>query len=77
MVMSRVAWMLATGTVAGLILTFAARRLIGMVIYFEAQKEAGGFALLALLLVIAGLAAALIPAARAASIEPMQALRSE
>jgi ABC-type antimicrobial peptide transport system permease subunit len=77
MVMSRVAWMLATGTVAGLILTIAARRLIGMVIYFEAQKEAGGFALLALLLVIAGLAAALIPAARAASIEPMQALRSE
>ncbi len=77
MVMSRVAWMLATGTVAGLILTIAARRLIGMVIYFEAQKEAGGFALLALLLVVAGLAAALIPAARAASIEPMQALRSE
>jgi ABC-type antimicrobial peptide transport system permease subunit len=33
--------------------------------------------LLALLLVVAGLVAALIPAARAASIEPMQALRSE
>jgi putative ABC transport system permease protein len=77
MVMSRVAWMLAAGTVSGLVLTFAARKLIGMVIYFEGQKEAGGFVLLALLLVIAGLVATLIPAVRAASIEPMQALRSE
>jgi ABC-type lipoprotein release transport system permease subunit len=48
-----------------------------MVIYFEAQKEAGGFLALALLLIVAGLLAALIPAARAASIEPMEALRAE
>jgi predicted permease len=77
MVLQRVAWMLAAGTAAGLVLTFFARKLIGMVIYFEAQKEAGGFLLVALLLVVAGLLAALIPAARAASTEPMQALRSE
>jgi predicted permease len=77
MVLRRVAWMLAAGTVVGLVLTVIARKLIGMVIYFDAQKEAGGFLLLALLLVVAGLVAALIPAARAASIEPMQALRSE
>jgi putative ABC transport system permease protein len=77
MVLQRVAWMLAAGTVAGLVLTFVARKAIGMVIYFEVQKEAGGFLTLALLLIAAGLLAALIPAARAASIEPMQALRSE
>jgi len=77
MVLRRVALMLAAGTAVGLVLTYAARKLIGMVIYFEAQKEAGEFVLLALLLVIAGMLAALIPAARAASIEPMQALRSE
>jgi predicted permease len=77
MVMSRVAWMLGAGTAVGLALTVAARKLIGMVIYFEPQKEAGGFLLLALLLVIAGLVAALIPAARAASVEPMRALRAE
>jgi ABC-type antimicrobial peptide transport system permease subunit len=77
MVMRRVAWMLCAGAAAGLALTVAARKLIGMVIYFEAQKEVAGFLLLALLLVVAGLVAALIPAARAASIEPMQALRSE
>jgi predicted permease len=77
MVMNRVAWMLVAGTVAGLVLTIFVRKIIGMVIYFDAQKEAGGFVLLALLLLASGLVAALIPAARAASVEPIQALRSE
>ena len=77
MVMSRVAWMLGAGALAGLGLTFAVRKLIGVVIYFDAQREAGGFLLLAMLLIVAGLVAALIPAARAASIEPMQALRND
>lgn len=77
MVMRRVAWMLGAGAVVGFVLTVLARKLIGMVIYFDAQKEAGGFLLVALVLVAAGLVAALIPATRAASIEPMQALRSE
>ncbi len=77
MVLSRVALMLGAGTAAGLLLTLVARKMIGMVIYFDAQKEAGSFVLLGLLLVVAGLVATLIPAARAASIEPMQALRSE
>jgi predicted permease len=77
MVLGRVAQMLLAGTAAGLVLTLLARKLIGMVIYFEAQQEAGGFALLVLLLLVAGLLAAMIPAARAASIEPIEALRSE
>jgi ABC-type antimicrobial peptide transport system permease subunit len=77
MVLRRVAWMLLAGTAAGFALTLAVRKVIGMVIYFDPQKEVGGFLMLALLLVVAGLVATLIPAARAASIEPMQALRSE
>ena len=77
MMLRRVAVMLAIGAAAGLVLTLFTRKLIGIVIYFEAQKEAAGFLLLALLLVAAGLLAALIPALRAASIEPMRALRSE
>jgi ABC-type antimicrobial peptide transport system permease subunit len=77
MVMRRVAWMLAAGTIAGLILTLFARKMIAIVIYFEARQEAGGLLVTALLLVTVGLLAALFPAARAASIEPMQALRTE
>jgi predicted permease len=77
MVMRRVAWMLAAGTIAGLILTLFARKMIAIVIYFEARQEAGGLLVTALLLVTVGLLAALFPAARAASIEPIQALRTE
>jgi predicted permease len=77
MVLKRVAWMLCAGVLAGLALTLIARKLIGVVIYIDPQKDAGAFFSLALLLVAAGLIAALIPARRAASIEPMQALRAE
>lgn len=77
MVLRRVGWMLAAGTAVGLVLTVLVRKTIDMVIYFEAQKEVAGVAGLALLLIGAGLVAALIPALRAASIEPMQALRME
>ena len=77
MVLRRVLWMLAAGTAAGMLLTVLARKLIGIVIYFDGQREAGSLLLLALLLICAGLLAALIPAARAASVEPMQALRAE
>jgi predicted permease len=77
MVLGRVALMLLAGAAVGLVLTVFSRKLIGMVIYFEAQKAAGEFILLAFLVMIAGLLAAVIPAARAASIEPIEALRSE
>ena len=77
MVVRRVAWMLGVGTAVGLALTLSVQRVIGIVIYFEAQKEAGSFLLVALLLIVAGLLAAFVPAVRAASIEPMSALRSE
>ncbi len=77
MVMQRVMKLLVVGAVAGLVLTVAVRKIIGMVIYFNAQHEALPFGLLALALVAAGLLAALVPAARAASIDPITALRNE
>jgi predicted permease len=77
MVMRNVLTLIAAGAVIGLALTFGARKLIGMVIYFEAQKEAASFACIALGLVSTGLLAALLPALRAASIDPVRALRDQ
>jgi len=77
MVLGRVSWMLGAGAVVGLVLTVLVRKVIDMVIYMDAQKETGTLLLTALLLMAAGMLAALIPARRAASIEPMQALRTE
>ncbi len=74
MIPSRVTWMLAAGAMVGLILTVVVRKLVGTVIYFNAQNEAGSFHVPVLLLVMAGWFAAQIPATCAASIEPMQAL---
>jgi predicted permease len=77
LVLRRVAWMLVAGVTAGIALTLTARKIVGMVIYFDIKKEAGSLVLLALLLVGAGLFAALVPAARAARVEPVEALRNE
>ena len=77
MVLRRVSWMLGAGAAVGLVLTLLAQKTIDMVIYMDAGKESGTLLLTALLLIAAGLLAAMIPAGRAASIEPMQALRTE
>jgi predicted permease len=76
-VLKRVSWMLGAGAAAGLVLTLLVRKTIDMVIYMDAGKESGMLIGTALLLIAAGITAAMIPAARAASIEPMQALRNE
>lgn len=77
MVLRRVSWMLGAGAAAGLVLTVLVQKVIDMVIYMNAEKESGTLLLTALALVATGMVAALIPARRAASIEPMQALRME
>ena len=77
MVLSRVTLLLAGGALAGLVLTLIVRKVIGIVIYFDPQQEAFSFLALVFALVALGVLAALAPAARAASIEPMQALRAE
>jgi putative ABC transport system permease protein len=77
MVLRRVSWMLAAGAAAGLLLTLLVRKTIDMVIYIDAGKESGALLWTALLLVATGMVAAMIPARKAATIEPMQALRNE
>lgn len=77
MVMRRVTWMLTAGTAAGVALTLFVSKIIDMIIYVNPQKESGTLLLTAAILIAAGIMAALIPARRAASIEPMEALRTE
>lgn len=73
----RISVLLLIGVAAGLALTFAAQRLIASVVLLHFAHEAGLLVLLACTLAAAGLLAAILPLRRAASIEPMNALRTE
>jgi predicted permease len=73
----RIGWMLAGGVLIGLAGTLAARRLIASVVEMHPGSDLPIIAGLVAGVVAAGLVAAWFPARRAASIEPMAALRSE
>lgn len=77
LVLWRVSILLAAGVAAGFALTWAAQRLIGSVVAIHFSHQAGLLALLAVGLATAGVFAALIPMRRAASVQPMEALRME
>lgn len=77
MTLTRVAVLLAIGIGCGLVLTVATQKLIASVVILEFFHQAGLLLLLSVALAAAGFLAALLPARRAASIDPMSALRSE
>jgi len=77
LVLSRAALLLLCGAGVGALGSVAARRLLSSMIPLAVTRDALAIALLALGLTVAGLLASLVPARRAASIEPMQALRNE
>jgi putative ABC transport system permease protein len=77
MVLRQGSILIAAGLVAGLVVAFPAERLIKSFLYQVRPLDVWTYVAVALLLPAIGLVAALLPARRAASIQPMQALRED
>jgi len=77
LVLRQAAVPIAAGIAAGLPVTFAATRLLERFLYGVSPADAATFVLSTLLLVAGALAAADLPARKAARISPMEALRNE
>jgi predicted permease len=77
MILRQAAMLLAFGVVAGLALALSSSRLLESFLYGVRRFDPLAFALAPTVLVLCGVAAALVPARRAASIDPMRALRME
>jgi ABC-type antimicrobial peptide transport system permease subunit len=69
--------LIGTGLGAGLLLAFATARLIKGFLYQVQPLDVATYVAVAATLLAVGLIAALLPARKAASVEPMQALRTE
>jgi ABC-type antimicrobial peptide transport system permease subunit len=69
--------MVVTGLVVGLTAAVFAARLLKDFLYRVNAVDPWTYAAVAVLLLIVGSVAALVPARRAAAVEPMQALREE
>ena len=67
--------MVGVGIAAGLVVAVMLARSLGGILYDVSPFDVPSFALAALMLVVAGLAAALLPARRATRVDPMVALR--
>jgi hypothetical protein len=77
MVLRQAGGMLMAGLAAGLLLAYATSRLVTTLLYGVKPHDPRTMAAVALTLLVGGLAAAWIPARRAAAVDPMVALRSE
>ena len=77
MVLRESLWVLLAGIAAGIPLTYFAARQLTSMMYQMSPFDPASFALSITAMTVVGICAALVPARRAASIEPMQALRTE
>lgn len=77
LILGKAARLLALGLLGGLAASLASARLLRSFLYGVNAHDPGTLAFACALLAICGLMAALVPARRAASVDPMQALRAE
>jgi predicted permease len=77
LVLSQASWMLVIGSTLGLILAYMTSLLLRTFLYEITAHDPWTMAAVTALLVAGGLAAAYIPARRAAMVDPMEALRTE
>jgi predicted permease len=77
MVLRQAGGMLLCGLAVGLLLAYATSRLLRTLLYGVRPHDPWTMAAVTLMLLTGGLAAACIPARRAAAVDPMMALRSE
>jgi predicted lysophospholipase L1 biosynthesis ABC-type transport system permease subunit len=76
-ILARVATLMFAGVAAGWVITLAAQKVLASVIEIHPAKDAALLASLTVMLVLIGIASALWPSRRAASINPIEALRTE
>jgi len=76
-ILRRVAVMMVAGVSIGWVLTLALKKVLAAVVVMHATHDAALLAGLTATLVLLGLLASIAPARRAATVDPMQALRSE
>ena len=77
LVLTRAAVLMSVGVAIGVVGSVVSRHLLASVVPVEVSRDGIAIASLAVALSVIGLIASLLPAKRAASIEPMQALRNE
>ena len=77
LVIRQAGWILLAGSAIGLAVSFSLKRLLASFLYGVQAHDALTLSAASLLLLGTGLSAAYIPARRAASVDPMQALRAE
>ena len=77
MMFGRISVLLGIGLGSGLLMTLALRRVVGSIVTIQLERDGLVIAALVALLATIGLLAAVTPIQRAASIDPMQALRGE
>jgi predicted permease len=77
MVLRQAGGMLIAGLAVGLLLAYITSRMVATLLYGVKPHDPWTMAAVALILLLGGLAAAFIPARRAAAVDPMVALRSE